>query len=113
MDRIRKALDLAREERARPFEVMTTMSLDLSEAKAFRLPALIEYTKTRTFEPLGGTARIQSHHVSRPTRRRPRRPFECCEPRCCSVWKSITGVARRVESRQGRRQNHDGHQFGH
>lgn len=65
MDRIRKALDLAREERGGiPFEVPVDEP-DLSEAKGAGLPALIQYTKTRTFDP--PAALLESNRILSPS----------------------------------------------
>jgi Mrp family chromosome partitioning ATPase len=61
MDRIRKALDLAREERARPFDTMVDEPGDPDPKPAVRLPAPIEYTKTRTFEP--SPALLESNRI--------------------------------------------------
>lgn len=72
MDRIRKALDLAREERARPYhaglEDSSASDLKPAEERPFQqLPAAIEYTKTKSFAPspdLLETNRILSQHDS-------------------------------------------------
>jgi protein-tyrosine kinase len=61
MDRIRKALDLAREERARPFD-STVEAPRLYESKnVTNLPTSIEYTKTKTFVP--SAALLESNRI--------------------------------------------------
>ena len=64
MDRIRKAVDLAREERARALEPVgdEQRSADLRPANS--LPARIEYTKTRTFEP--SAALLETNRIISP-----------------------------------------------
>jgi protein-tyrosine kinase len=51
MDRIRKALDLAREERARPLDTAADALRPFESKAATSLPVAIQYTKTRTFAP--------------------------------------------------------------
>jgi protein-tyrosine kinase len=53
MDRIRKALDLARQERDRGFERTGEEAQQFEAKSATRLPAAIEYTKTKAFSPPG------------------------------------------------------------
>jgi protein-tyrosine kinase len=65
MDRIRKALDLAREERARPFDVFLDEPRGAEAKTVTGLPALIEYTKTRTFEP--APALLESNRIVSPS----------------------------------------------
>jgi Mrp family chromosome partitioning ATPase len=64
MDRIRKALDLAREERARPLEPVNDEPRPADSRPALNLPARIEYTKTRTFEPSAGL--LETHRIISP-----------------------------------------------
>jgi Mrp family chromosome partitioning ATPase len=51
MDRIRKALDMAREERQRPFDPEEKPLFSGDGASVTRLPTSIKYTKTKTFSP--------------------------------------------------------------
>jgi protein-tyrosine kinase len=51
MDRIRKALDLARQERERTLEPVPEEPRAHEHRQAARLPATIQYTKTRMFSP--------------------------------------------------------------
>jgi Mrp family chromosome partitioning ATPase len=51
MDRIRKALDLAREEREHPFGSASEAPRAQAPRQSSRLPAPIQYTKTRMFSP--------------------------------------------------------------
>jgi protein-tyrosine kinase len=69
MDRIRKALDLARQDRARlvggdPIEGQT-----LEAKPAVKLPGLIEYTKTQVYTPQ--PAALESHRIVNPSRSDP------------------------------------------
>jgi protein-tyrosine kinase len=65
MDRIRKALDLAREARDRPFDaVIEEPRAAEIKASANLLPALIEYTRTRSFEP--SNALLESNRIINP-----------------------------------------------
>lgn len=72
MDRIRKALDLAREEGVRPYhagleEASVSELKPAEERPILQLPAPIEYTKTKSFAPsaeLLETNRILSQHDS-------------------------------------------------
>src|ERR1039458_8274715 len=61
MDRIRKALDLAREERARPFDVTVTPVRPVGEKSAPPPLAAIQYTKTRVFSP--SAALLESNRI--------------------------------------------------
>ena len=54
MDRIRKALDLARHEREHPFGSATEEPREQASRQSTRLPAAIQYTKTRMFSPSAG-----------------------------------------------------------
>jgi Mrp family chromosome partitioning ATPase len=54
MDRIRKALDLARQERDRPFDPEPEETLAQAAKQSTRWPATIQYTKTRMFSPSAG-----------------------------------------------------------
>ena len=51
VDRIRKALDLARQERERSFERAVETPRPLDSKSEARLPAAIEYTRTKSFSP--------------------------------------------------------------
>jgi protein-tyrosine kinase len=51
VDRIRKALDLAREERSRPVEPIAQQAQIHEPARIASLPIEIRYTKTRLFDP--------------------------------------------------------------
>jgi protein-tyrosine kinase len=51
VDRIRKALDLAREERDRPSDTTADALRPFESKAAPNLPVTIQYTKTRTFAP--------------------------------------------------------------
>jgi Mrp family chromosome partitioning ATPase len=54
MDRIRKALDLARQERDQPFDSASEEPRAQGPRPPPRLPATIRYTKTRMFSPSAG-----------------------------------------------------------
>jgi Mrp family chromosome partitioning ATPase len=51
MDQIRKALDLARQERDRPFDSTVEQPRSSETRLGVRLPATIQYTKTKAFSP--------------------------------------------------------------
>lgn len=69
MDRIRKALDLAREERVRPHDTLGDESRPSDIKPPPSLPALIEYTKTRTFEP--AAALLEANRIITPSESTP------------------------------------------
>jgi Mrp family chromosome partitioning ATPase len=65
MDRIRKALDLARQEREGPFDSAPEKPRPQASKQSTRLPAKIQYTNTRMFAPsaeLLESNRIIAHH---------------------------------------------------
>jgi len=61
MDRIRKALDLARQERDRSFEPVTDEPRPFDSKQVTRLPNSIQYTKTRKFSP--SAELLESHRI--------------------------------------------------
>ena len=76
MDRIRKALDLAREERSRVLDPAVEELRPSDARPSAGLPASIEYTTTRTFEP--SAALLESNRILSPSDSTSRRPhFEC------------------------------------
>ncbi|HEY0748455.1 MAG TPA: CpsD/CapB family tyrosine-protein kinase [Steroidobacteraceae bacterium] len=64
MDRIRKALDLAREERTRPADPAIDEPRVMEAKFARRVPAKIEYTKTRVFR--ASAALLESNRIIDP-----------------------------------------------
>lgn len=65
MDLIRKASDFARDERSRHVEPVADEARPSEVKHAPRPPALIEYTKTRTFEPTA--ALLESNRILSPS----------------------------------------------
>lgn len=64
MDRIRKTVDLAREERVRPYDAVTDEGRTIDQRPHPQLPAVIEYTKTRSFAP--SEALLESNRIMSP-----------------------------------------------
>jgi protein-tyrosine kinase len=64
MDRIRKALDLARQERDGSLDLLMGGPRPFDLKAGPRLPAVIEYTATRTFSP--ASAHLEANRVMRP-----------------------------------------------